>query len=187
MIYEIVCNETYERYIGSTFEPTLARRIAYHRRPTNKCMSKQIIGRGNYSYGLLEKVDTNNRDELRMAERKWYDTLDCINKIRPYVTKEEEKELTKEWHQDHKKYIKNYKEKYQQEHQEQHNLASKKYRQEHKEQLNLATKEYDLKHKEQRKKYNQEHKEQHNLANKAYRLKQKALKSSISPPLEQPI
>lgn len=91
MIYEIVCNETGERYIGSTFEPTLARRIAAHRR-CQDCMSKQIIGRGNYSYGLLEKVNIETRDELRMYERKWYDKLPNINIRTPYRSKKEQQE-----------------------------------------------------------------------------------------------
>lgn len=89
MIYEIVCNETGERYIGSTFETTLARRMTSHRCKSNNCISKQIIGRGNYIYGLLEKVDVTSRDELRMMERKWYDKLPNVNKQKPYVTEEE--------------------------------------------------------------------------------------------------
>ncbi len=116
MIYEIVCNETYERYIGSTFEPTLARRISKHRHSSSKCKSKQIIQRGNYSYGLLEKVDTTNRDELRMVERKWYDVLDCINQLKPYTAKEERKEymkeFMKEYQQEHKEQLKEYKKAY---------------------------------------------------------------------------
>ena len=97
MIYEIVCNETGERYVGSTFEPTIAKRMAQHRGKIHKCYSKQIIERGNYSYGLLEKVNVTTRDELRMMERKWYDKLDCINKNKPYRTEEEAKEGKKEY------------------------------------------------------------------------------------------
>jgi hypothetical protein len=176
LIYEIVCNETYERYVGSTFEPTVARRIAGHK-VISACMSKQIIGRGNYSYGLLEKVNVDTRDELRMYERKWYDALDCINKYRPYITEEERVEQTNNYYQEHKEQIKEQTNKYRQEHKEQIKEQSNEYYQEHKEQI-----------KERTNKYRQEHKEQHNLANKKYRLKQKALKSSISiqPPLEQP-
>ena len=124
MIYEIVCKETGERYIGSTFEPTVARRIAYHRSSYNKCMSKQIIGRGNYSYGLLETVTVDTRDEFRMKERCWYDALDCINKLRPYRSEEERIEQKKE-----------YDKKYKEEHQEKLNLAKKIYRQENKEEI----------------------------------------------------
>lgn len=89
MIYEIICNETGERYVGSTFEPTLAKRMTTHRKSKTTCISKQIIGRGNYTYGLLEKVDVSSRDELRMKEREWYDKLPNINIRRPYITEEE--------------------------------------------------------------------------------------------------
>lgn len=130
LIYEIVCNETYERYVGSTFEPTVARRIAGHKF-TKTCMSRQIIDRNNYSYGLLETVLVNTRDELRMYERKWYDALDCINRARPYVTKteyskaqvernniynqkypERKKEYDKKYKEEHKEYYKEYKKAY---------------------------------------------------------------------------
>lgn len=106
LIYEIVCNITEERYIGSTFEPTIARRIAKHRKVGNSCCSKIIIGRSNYRYGLLETIQVNSRDELRMCERKWYDTLDCINLIKPYASEQEllqnKKECDKKHYEENK-------------------------------------------------------------------------------------
>lgn len=105
MIYEIVCNETGERYIGSTFEPTLAKRMRTHRSEKSRCISKQIIGRGNYTYGLLEKVDISSRDELRMKEREWYEKKPNINIRRPYVTEEERIQKRKEY--DKKKWEEN--------------------------------------------------------------------------------
>jgi len=171
LIYEIVCNETYERYVGSTFEPTVARRVAAHRKISNECSIWQIIERNNYSYGLLETVMVDTRDELRMYERKWYDALDCINKFRPYVTEEETK-------QNRQEYCKKYKE----EHKEQLNLKNKEYYQENKEQVKEYMKAYNQEHKEQKneymKAYRLKQKEQTKEYNIAYRLKQKALKSS---------
>ncbi len=120
LIYEIVCNETGERYIGSTFEPTIARRIVNHRRMNNSnCCSKQIIVRDNYRYGLLENVNVISRDELRMKEREWFDKLDCINKIRPFVSVDEIKkqyeEYQKEYYNKNKQELKEYyKERYKQ-------------------------------------------------------------------------
>ena len=96
LIYEIVCNLTGERYIGSTFEPTVARRISKHR-TINGCSSKTIIERGDYRYGLLETIFINSRDELRMCERKWYDNLPNINKQRPYCSLDELKISKKEY------------------------------------------------------------------------------------------
>jgi len=99
LIYEIVCNETGERYVGSTFEPTVARRIVSHRKENNMCMSRQIIERSNYSYGLLETLHVNSRDELRMCERKWFDNLECINKVKPFVTQLEAAETIKAYYE----------------------------------------------------------------------------------------
>jgi hypothetical protein len=150
MIYEIVCNETGERYIGSTFEPTVARRIAKHREKTNKCISKQIIDRDNYSYGLLEKVDVETRDELRMCERKWYDSLDCINKQRPYCSldelKESKKEYDKEYHEQNKDKIKAY--------QEQNRDKTKEYKKAYYKQNRDKTKEYNKEYYERKKQQN---------------------------------
>lgn len=96
LIYEIVCNITGERYIGSTFELTVARRIYVHRCASkNMCTSKEIIDRGNYRYGLLETIQVNSRDELRMYERKWFDKIECININRPYITVDEQKAYAK--------------------------------------------------------------------------------------------
>ena len=86
MIYEIVCNITNERYIGSTFETTLSKRINYHivdskkNKETGFCSSKNIINRNNYNYDVLEIINTTSRIELRQAERLWYDKLPNINK-----------------------------------------------------------------------------------------------------------
>jgi hypothetical protein len=93
LIYEIVCNLTGERYVGSTFEHTVARRICKHRAFDNACSSKTIIERDDYRYGLLETIQVNSRDELRMCERKWFDELECINLVKPYATDLEQKEL----------------------------------------------------------------------------------------------
>ena len=112
MIYEIICNETGERYIGSTFEPTLARRLAKHKeqlqpyfKDRKPCRSYQILLRDNYYINLLEKIDTTNRDELRMSERKWFDKLPNINRCRPYITEEEHKEQYRLWERTNEKRI----------------------------------------------------------------------------------
>lgn len=84
-IYKIVCNITGEIYVGSTVQ-TLAQRLTQHRCicPNSSC-SKQIIERGDYYIVLLESVACNNRDELRMKEREWFDKLDCINIKKPFT------------------------------------------------------------------------------------------------------
>jgi len=161
MIYEIVCNETGERYIGSTFEPTIARRIAKHRCKTNRCISKQIIGRGNYSYGLLEKVDVETRDELRMCERKWYDKLQNINKRQPYRSFEERKEYykehNKEYCEQHKDKKKEYKKEYCEQNKDKLKECYKAYREQNKDKINEYNKAYRDLHKDIKKEYNKEY------------------------------
>ena len=110
LVYFILCEETGNRYIGSTFEPTVAKRMTSHRCKSKfNCSSNQIIERNNYSYGLLETVEVTSRDELRMCERKWYEKLPNINKRNPFILKEEQKEKKKEYS---KKYYEENKEKY---------------------------------------------------------------------------
>lgn len=134
LIYEIVCNITGERYIGSTFHPTVAKRIVEHRKIYNMCCSKIIIERGDYKYGLLETIFVNSRDELRMCERKWYDTLECINIHRPYISKEELIQLKRD---NTKQYRETYKE------------EQKQYREDHKEESYQRQKQYCENHKEE--------------------------------------
>ena len=97
-VYEIVCNITGDRYIGST-TLILSQRLAEHR--SLKCSSKVIIERNNYYINLIESCPCNNKDELRMCERKWYDNLECINQVKPFISNEEFKEYQKKY------YIKN--------------------------------------------------------------------------------
>ena len=132
LIYEIICNETNERYIGSTFEPTVARRIAAHRAKSNDCCSKQIICRGNYSYGLLETVLVNSRDELRMKEREWFDKLPNINKFKPYVTKDELIEYQTEYREQNKDKIRQYMKEYGEQNKDKLKEYKKEYRKQNK-------------------------------------------------------
>ena len=153
MIYEIVCNITGERYIGSTFEPTVARRVAYHRSKSNTCSSKQIIEREDYCYGLLEKIQVKcTRDELRMCERKWYDELECINKNKPFSTKEEYNKSYREANRDKQKA-------YRETNREKQKEYHKEYREANREKLNAY------------REANREHKKSYN---KAYREKARA-------------
>jgi len=153
LIYEIVCNETQERYIGSTFQPTVARRISKHRdKSSRQCSSMQIIERDNYSYGLLETVNVNSRDELRMKEREWFDKLECINKNRPFRSEEEKQKFYKEYNDSHKEEYKIARKIYNDNplHQE----ARRLYDIAHAEELRLKRKIYNDGRREEIKKYN---------------------------------
>lgn len=118
LIYEIVCNLTGERYIGSTFEPTVAKRMVCHRQVRNACKSKQIIERNNYYYGLLETIQINTRDELHMCERKWFDSLECINKNKPFSSDAEKLAQQKEYKSTHREQAQDYNKTYYEQHKE---------------------------------------------------------------------
>ncbi len=112
MIYEIVCNVTGERYIGSTFYP-IEKRIGEHKNDAKRnrpISSKHIINRNDYTYSILENVHTDSKDELRQCELKWYNQLANINQIAPYA---DNKAYMKQWYDDNKAKILSYvKEKY---------------------------------------------------------------------------
>ena len=84
--YEIVCNETDERYIGSTGS-TLKRRLWEHEYfiiEGKCCSSKQIIERKNYKINLIEEIPNLNNTERLERERYWYDILpNVINSRSP--------------------------------------------------------------------------------------------------------
>ena len=79
-IYSLVCNETGLEYIGSTCD-TLCRRLQGHKTKygkwknglENKCGSFRILEGGNYSINLVENYPCNNKKELNIRERYWYD------------------------------------------------------------------------------------------------------------------
>ena len=105
-IYEIICNITGERYIGSTVN-TLSRRLAHHRSQMNGkskrvCNSKQIIERGDFYINLLHLAPCSCNEELRKLERIQYDLLPNINYFRPYTTEEEKKEQIKKCGKEHR-------------------------------------------------------------------------------------
>jgi hypothetical protein len=90
MIYEIICNETGERYIGSTYQ-SKEKRLICHLSPSNKASSKQIIRRGNFNFKTLETLDNPTKEELLNLEKKYILELVCINKQNPLSSIEEKK------------------------------------------------------------------------------------------------
>jgi hypothetical protein len=100
-IYKIVNYENDDIYIGSTTEPTLARRLAEH----VSCYKRYLDGKGNYvtSYTiietghydiqLVEAYPCNNKMELHAREGYWIKSMDCVNK---YIAGRTRKEYNKE-------------------------------------------------------------------------------------------
>ena len=103
-IYAIKCRKTGRTYIGSTCEPTLAKRLAQHvsdfknwNEEKGRATSFDIIKDGDYYIVLLESYPCNSRDELRMCEQKHIDLCECVNKIRAFQSKEEKKKYDNQY------------------------------------------------------------------------------------------
>ena len=87
-IYKIVCNITSEVYYGSTYEPTVARRLATHISDYKKwkngkshfVSSFPIFERGDYSIYLVELYPCQSKDELRAREGFYQLNNECVNK-----------------------------------------------------------------------------------------------------------
>lgn len=120
-VYAIICRKTGRRYVGSTLEPTLSRRLAKHL-GAFKCWLKHgkcyktsfdIIKDGDYYIVLLESYPCNSRDELRMAEQKHIDSCECVNKFKAFRSDEEKQNYTKQYNeQNHDKLLKQNKQNY---------------------------------------------------------------------------
>jgi len=131
-IYKIICNITDECYIGSTTEPTLARRLAGHvinykvwkAGKGKKVTSYDIIDKGDYQIFLIESFPCNSRDELRSREgqiiRKYKSESECVNIRIDGRTKKEYRldnkvaiqEKDKQYRLDHKEKAKEYMKEY---------------------------------------------------------------------------
>jgi hypothetical protein len=88
-IYKIVDNTNGNIYVGSTTEPTLARRLAKHRNSYKRYLDDDkrsymtsfiILENGDYDIVLIENADCESKDQLRAIERHYIETLDCVNK-----------------------------------------------------------------------------------------------------------
>ena len=93
LIYYIQDKDTEETYFGSTSR-SLETRMSAHRSKRNPCVSRDIIIKGNYKYGILEDNHTNE-DQLVDAEKWYIQNYPCINKHIPKLTSEERVEHKK--------------------------------------------------------------------------------------------
>jgi hypothetical protein len=100
-------------YIGSTCEPTLAKRLANHVKNYKQwkkgnmrlTTAFNLIDTGNYEITLVELCPCNSKDELTARERFHIENTVCINKHVPGRTHKEYDDAHKE--QKHKNYEEN--------------------------------------------------------------------------------
>ena len=158
-IYKIVDNTNNNIYIGSTCEPTLARRLATHltdykRREirNNNMTSLQIFDNNNYDIILIENYPCERKDELHARERYYIESLECVNKQFPGRTQKEYREVNKEYirAKDHEYYLNNIESKtrYRNENKELIKQTQQKYRNKNKELIKQTQHEYYLNNKE---------------------------------------
>ena len=111
-IYKIISDQTKDIYIGSTCEPTLARRIFQHRvgykrflnGKSNYVTSYEILKYDDAQIILLENWPCNNKDELHQRERYWIEnTQNYVNKYIPYKSVDEKKDFFKNYYTQNKK------------------------------------------------------------------------------------
>lgn len=81
-IYKIECNVTGEVYYGQSAD-TVYNRFNHHKSKSNKCSSRTIIERGNYTWTVLE----NDVDVLQLRNREHFyiTNNECINKYIPFI------------------------------------------------------------------------------------------------------
>jgi hypothetical protein len=154
-------------YIGSTYEPSLAHRMAGHRR--NYKSWKKGNGGHVRSFDLFNKYDIDNcqillvesypclnKDELRQREGYYISNIPCVNK---YVAGRTKKDYIKQYRNNHKEHLKETKKKYYENNREaisnkhkqyrdDHKESQKQYRDDHKEHIKELKKQYYIKNKE---------------------------------------
>lgn len=113
-IYKIVCNTTGLVYIGSTAQYYLSDRISNHRtayryylkndkKAKYYCTSFKILENNNYNIILIQNYPCNSKEELNREERKYIESIECVNKNIPERSINEKKEYYNNWiinHQD---------------------------------------------------------------------------------------
>lgn len=109
-IYKIVDNTNGNIYVGSTCEPTLARRLAGHvgnykqylKDKYRYMTSYDIIKNDDYDIVLLDNYPCETKDQLSARERYYIEKLDCVNKVIPGRT---HKETNQEYYVNNKEKI----------------------------------------------------------------------------------
>jgi hypothetical protein len=167
-IYQIVDYTNDNVYIGSTCEPSLARRLANHvndyqrylNGKKNFVTSYKIIENDNYDIQLIELYPCETKDELHKREGEHIrNTENCVNKLIAGRTRKQYKE-------DHKEQIEEYGKHYQKKYCEQHKDEIKEYKKQYREQHKDEIKENEKKYREQHKDEIKEKKKQYYVMNK---------------------
>ena len=154
-IYKIVCDTTGLVYVGSTVE-TLCRRLSGHKDKYKRYLkgisryvtSFDIIKNDNYKIILIQSCPCNNKEELHREERKYIESIECVNKYIPgrtqkeynEINKDKIKEQTKEYKLKNKDKIKEQVKQYQLKNKDKKNISNKKYYEKNKDKISERNK-----------------------------------------------
>ncbi len=98
-------------YVGSTTQ-SLRRRYQKHandiKYDKRKCSSSKIINKWESEIILLEKYPCETLEQLLKKEREWMDKIKCVNKERPFITKEERKQYQDDYRKQNKDKLNEY-------------------------------------------------------------------------------
>jgi len=158
-IYKIVDNTNNNCYIGSTCEPTLARRLAGHVNDHKRYLdgkhksftsSFDILKNNDYDIVLIESYPCNSKDELFARERFWTNQMECVNirKNQGFELELGEIEYHKEYRKNHKDKIKEYNKQYKIDNKEYLNELNKQYYKDNKDIMSGKFRNYYEKNKE---------------------------------------
>ena len=112
-IYKIVSNQTDDIYIGSTCQKYLSKRMGTHKQDYKNYVegnkryvsSCEILKYDDAKIVLIQAYpECKNKEEQIKYEQDHIDKMNCINKNRAYVSKEQVREYMKEYN---KEYYKN--------------------------------------------------------------------------------
>jgi len=103
-IYRVVSESLGLQYIGSTCEPTLAKRLGKHRSEYRRYLAGkkhnvtiyQLLEAGDVDIQLIESYPCKSRDELRAREGYFIRKEKCVNKLIAGRTMKEYKKDNKE-------------------------------------------------------------------------------------------
>jgi hypothetical protein len=183
-IYKIVSDSCDDIYIGSTCEPTLARRLAGHvgdyakyLRGTYKYISSfQILERGDYSIVLIKEYPCENKAQLFSKERYYIDKYKdvCINKVKnvglklELGIKEYKRRYNIKYNEENSDIVKEHNKKYYAENSDKIKEKVKKYYQENTDKVKEYSINYRKQNIEKKRDYDKKRREENKDKIKAY-------------------
>ena len=156
-IYRIVCDTTGLTYIGSTVE-TLSKRLTKHicdykrylKGKNHFITSFKILENNNYKIILIDNCPCKNKEELHREERKYIESIKCVNKFIPGRTdkeyrennKDKIKEKNKKYNEKNKDKIKEQRIEYYENNKDKIKNTEKEYRKNNKDKINEKNKKF---------------------------------------------